>query len=76
MRGTHSFLLDEENIDFEIDPNTFYNSPVLAVKQGNQSIQLHLSNTQLAELEFVIRTHLDSLKYPQAVEASTKEEIA
>ncbi|QWU17348.1 hypothetical protein SAMN04487895_104268 [Paenibacillus sophorae] len=86
MRGTHSFLLDEEVIGFEINPETHYNPPVLAIQQGNQSIQLHLSNEQLADLEFTIRTHLDSIRYPETPDqqmilhaecnAAIEEEIA
>lgn len=65
MRGTHTFLLHEENVDFIIDAETYFNPPVLNIQQGGESIQHHFSNEQLAELEYKIRTYLDGIRYPE-----------
>lgn len=65
MRGTHSFLLSEESIEFSIDSETYFNPPVLRIQQGGESIQHHFSNEQLAELEYKIRTYLDGIRYPE-----------
>lgn len=65
MRGTHSFLLNEENIDFSIDTGTCFNPPVLNIQQGFESIHHHISNEQLVQLEYAIRMHLDGIGYPE-----------
>ncbi|OMC67708.1 hypothetical protein BK125_28285 [Paenibacillus odorifer] len=65
MRGTHTFLLHEETVDFIIDAETYFNLPVLNIQQGGECIQHHFSNEQLAELEYKIRTYLDGIRYPE-----------
>lgn len=86
MRGTHSFLINEENVEFSIDSETCFNPLVLNIRQGGQSIQLHLTNEQLAEIEYVSRTYLDGIRYTETPDqqailndelaVSIKEEIA
>ncbi|KGE17597.1 hypothetical protein [Paenibacillus wynnii] len=65
MRGTHSFLVNEETAEFSIDSETHFNPPVLNIQLGSGSIQLHADNEQLAELEYALKTYLDGIRYPE-----------
>lgn len=65
MRGAHSYLVNEEKAEFSLDAETHYNPPVINILAHGGSVQLHMTNEQLAELEYVIKTHLEGIRYPE-----------
>jgi hypothetical protein len=65
MRGTHSHYIHEENAEFKLDAETNYNPPVINILGRGGSVQLLMTNEQLAELEYLIKTHLEGIRYPE-----------
>ncbi|MBY9081048.1 hypothetical protein KIH86_23120 [Paenibacillus sp. HN-1] len=76
MSTAFSADVSGKRIEVGVTPPNTYSPAVLSISQQAATFQLHADPEQLAEVEFAIRTYLDSIKYPQPVPPAAKEEIA
>ncbi|GGF83014.1 hypothetical protein GCM10010912_30160 [Paenibacillus albidus] len=76
MSTAFSADISGQRIEVGIKPPTNYSPSVLTIRQQSGTFQLHADPDQLAEVEYAIRSYLESIKYPQPVAPVAKEEIA
>lgn len=65
MSTAYSADISGQRIEVEIIPPTNYSPPVLSIRQQLETFQLHADPEQLAEVEYVIRTYLESIRYTE-----------
>ncbi|MRN56798.1 hypothetical protein [Paenibacillus monticola] len=65
MSTAFSTDISGQYMEVKIEPPTNYAPPVLSIRQQSGTFQLHADPEQLAEVEYAIRTYLDSIRYPE-----------
>ncbi|MCM3699235.1 hypothetical protein [Paenibacillus macerans] len=65
MGTAYSVDVSGKNIEVAVVPETPYCSPGLCVRGDFGVIQLFSDNEHLAMMEYALRTHLDSIRYPE-----------
>lgn len=65
MSTAFSADVSGQRIEVEIQPPTHYTPPVLSIRQKSGTFQLHADPEQLAEVEYAIRTYLESIRYSE-----------
>lgn len=68
LNRTHSaYSVDISTVNIEtiVEPATMYIPPALTIRGSFGSIQLHAINEQLAEIEYALQQHLNSIRYPE-----------
>jgi len=65
MSTAFSANISGQRIEVEVVPPTHYAPLVLSIRQQFGTVQLHADPEQLAEVEYVIRTYLESIRYPE-----------
>ncbi|MNC61874.1 hypothetical protein D3C75_1118440 [compost metagenome] len=86
MLTAFSADISGQRIEVEIQTPTHYTPSVLSIRQQSGTFQLHADPDQLAEVEYAIRTYLESIRYPETPDqqmilhaecnAAMEEEIA
>jgi len=71
-----SFDPNGKPVQIEIVPKNPFCPAVISLRTEGYSVQLHLSDEIIAELAYMVNTHIDNIKYPQSVPPTEKEEIA
>lgn len=71
-----SFDPNGKPVEISIDPKNHFCPTVISLRTEGYSVQLHLSDEIIAELAYMVNTHIDNIKYPQSVRPAEKEEIA
>lgn len=66
MSTAFSADISGQRIEVEIQPPTRYAPPVLSIRQQSGTFQLHADPEQLAEVEYAIRTYLESIRYSES----------
>lgn len=65
MSTAFSADISGQRIEVEVVPPTHYSPLVLSVRGQTGTVQLHAEPEQLAEVEYAIRTYLESIRYSE-----------
>ncbi|MEK3684884.1 hypothetical protein [Paenibacillus sp. FSL R10-2736] len=76
MSMATSFDPNGKPVEIEIVPKNPSCPAVISLRTEGYSVQLHLPDEIIAELAYMVNTHIDNIKYPQSVQPAEKEEIA
>lgn len=68
-----SMDLTGERLEVAVQPKRMYTPTILSVRAQSGTVELHLNDEQLAEIEFTIRQHFENMKYPESLEQSIKD---
>ncbi len=71
-----SFDPNGKPVEISIDPKNPSCPAVISLRTDGYSVQLHLPDEVIAELAYMVNTHIDNIKYPQPVAPAAKEGIA
>ncbi|UQZ34566.1 hypothetical protein C2I18_14180 [Paenibacillus sp. PK3_47] len=71
-----SFDPNGKPVEISISPKNPFCPAVITLRTEGYSVQLHLRDEIIAELAYLVNTHIDNIEYPQPVLPAEKEEIA
>lgn len=70
MGAAMSLDITGERIETVVEPKRTYTPTILSVRGESGTVEIHLNDEQLAEIEFAIRQHFEKMKYPAAPEST------
>lgn len=73
MGAAMSLDITGERIEAAVQPKRMYTPTILSVRAQSGTVEIHLNDEQLAEIEFAIRQHFDTLKYPGVPESTVRD---
>ena len=73
MGAAMSLDITGERIEAAVQPKRMYTPTILSVRAQSGTVEIHLNDEQLAEIEFAIRQHLDSVLYPEEPRETVKD---
>jgi len=73
MGAAMSLDITGERIEAAVQPKRMYTPTILSVRAQSGTVEIHLNDEQLAEIEFAIRQHLDSVRYPEEPRETVKD---
>lgn len=59
------------SLETKVQPRLAYSPAALQIKGKNGTIEIEADDEQLAEIEFVLRTYLDGIRYPETPDQQT-----
>ncbi|AJS59237.1 hypothetical protein [Paenibacillus sp. IHBB 10380] len=65
MGMSTSFNSNGESIDVGITPKNHYSPAIVSFRTFTDSVQLHLTDEQIAEAAYVFNQYLDGIRYPE-----------
>lgn len=65
MGAAMSLNITRERIEVAVRPKLNYSPTILSIRGQSGTVELHADEEQLAEIEYAIRQHLDSIRYPE-----------
>ncbi|BFH63952.1 MULTISPECIES: hypothetical protein [Paenibacillus] len=73
MGAAMSLDITGERIEAAVQPKRMYTPTILSVRAQSGTVEIHLNDEQLAEIEFAIRQHLDSVRYPEEPQETVED---
>ncbi|WP_136604630.1 hypothetical protein [Paenibacillus dokdonensis] len=73
MGAAMSLDITGERLEAAVQPKRMYTPTILSVRAQSGTVEIHLNDEQLAEIEYTIRQHLDSVRYPEAPQQTVKD---
>lgn len=65
MGAAMSIDITNEITEFIVNPKQTYTPTILSIRAKSGTVEIHLDDDQLAEMEFALRTYLDGIRYPE-----------
>lgn len=65
MGAAMSLDITNEIAEVVVQPKRTYTPTILSVRTKSGTVEIHLDDDQLADIEFALRTYLDGIRYPE-----------
>ncbi|MFW5436600.1 MULTISPECIES: hypothetical protein [Paenibacillus] len=65
MGAAMSLNVSTEKIEVVVRPKMKYSPAILTIRSKSGTVELHGDDEHFAEIEYALRQHLESLRYPE-----------